>query len=444
MRADVAGTYAFHDPDDDYRLVLDLLDAAVARPAAEREALAERLRLLYVALTRAEHRCYIVWGRISQAGTSALAWLLHPPVIGQTSEDIKNARREFGKLSDAQLRDRLQALCEPAAGAIEIVDIEDRIDSTSFSATADTAIDFQARQFDGRIRQPWRVTSYSALAHQGSGTEDPDYDATPARQAPAESTGRTIHTFPRGARPGQCLHTVFENIDFTRADRAATETLIAEKLRAFGYAETWLPVISTMVRNVLAAPLDAAETVRLGAIPETQRLTELEFYYPLANITPQGMMAVLRQHEFSAGITFDQQIGNLSFSPVKGYMKGFIDLVFETGGRFYILDYKSNWLGNEAADYTPDRLERAMAEADYHLQYLIYTIALHRYLRSRLPGYDYDIHIGGVFYLFLRGITPDVGQDTGIYRSRPGKALVEALDAWLLHGDGPDQETPDA
>jgi exodeoxyribonuclease V beta subunit len=442
--ADKDDSHSIHDPEDNFKPVLDLRGEDAAKVVAQREELAENLRLLYVAMTRAKHRCYMVWGSISEAGTSAPAWLLHTPDIGHSVEDVKTARQIFNEREEAELLGRLAELREKANGAIEVVRIPDMPDSTTFIGTVSTSTDFQAREFAGLSRQPWRVTSYSALAHHGSGGEGRDYDAIPAQREHGEVAAMTIYTFPRGARPGQCLHAVFENIDFTNPDEAVTEAGIGATLRGFGYDDVWVPVIIRMVRKVLAAPLDEANSIRLGAVSNAHRLNELEFYYPIANITPGGMKAVLQENEFAEDVVLRQQIESLSFFPVEGYMKGFIDLTFELGGRFYILDYKSNWLGSELADYAPERLKQAMAESDYNLQYLIYTIALHRYLRVRIPGYDYDSHFGGVFYLFLRGIDPASGQDTGIYRDRPAKGLVEALDAYLEHGTDMDREAANA
>jgi exodeoxyribonuclease V beta subunit len=112
-------------------------------------------------------------------------------------------------------------------------------------------------------------------------------------------------------------------------------------------------------------------------------------------------------------------------------MRGFIDLIFEADGRYWLVDYKSNWLGPTLDDYRADRLPPAMARDAYWLQYLIYTVVLHRLLRLRLPGYDYDTHVGGVFYLFLRGIHPERGAASGVFHDRPSRALVEALDGWI-------------
>jgi exodeoxyribonuclease V beta subunit len=110
-------------------------------------------------------------------------------------------------------------------------------------------------------------------------------------------------------------------------------------------------------------------------------------------------------------------------------MKGYIDLVFESGGKYYLVDYKSTWLGNKYSDYAADPLAEAMAREHYYLQYLIYTVALHRYLTLRLSAYDYESHFGGVYYLFLRGMAPH--RKTGIFWDRPKLGLVKALETRL-------------
>jgi len=107
-------------------------------------------------------------------------------------------------------------------------------------------------------------------------------------------------------------------------------------------------------------------------------------------------------------------------------LKGFIDLLFEYQGRYYVLDYKSNYLGDNLADYEPERLVHAIAEHRYDLQYQLYTLALHRLLKQRLPNYDYEEHMGGVVYLFLRGMR--VGQQTGVFQNRLTLEHVTVLD----------------
>ncbi|MET0010752.1 MAG: hypothetical protein ABW109_23095, partial [Candidatus Thiodiazotropha sp. 6PLUC4] len=113
---------------------------------------------------------------------------------------------------------------------------------------------------------------------------------------------------------------------------------------------------------------------------------------------------------------------------VDGFIKGYIDLVFEVQGRYYLADYKSNWLGADYPAYHKQALAQAMVGHHYSLQYVLYTLALHRYLRLRIPDYSYDRHFGGVFYLFLRGMHPDGDHQLGILQERPPAEFIEALD----------------
>ncbi|MDH5360665.1 MAG: exodeoxyribonuclease V subunit beta, partial [Gammaproteobacteria bacterium] len=127
----------------------------------------------------------------------------------------------------------------------------------------------------------------------------------------------------------------------------------------------------------------------------------------------------------------DEQAHGLAFAPVSGIMRGFIDLTFEFEGRYYIADYKSNWLGFQLDDYRREHLARVIREHRYDLQYLIYTLALHRFLKANLADYDYERHFGGVYYLFLRGLSPAEGANSGVFYDRPELALIERLDAMM-------------
>jgi exodeoxyribonuclease V beta subunit len=126
-------------------------------------------------------------------------------------------------------------------------------------------------------------------------------------------------------------------------------------------------------------------------------------------------------------------IDRLQFATANGFMKGFIDLVFEREGRFYFVDWKSNWLGTDAGSYAPENIATEMARNFYNLQLSIYAVALHRYLQRRLPGYEYEKNFGGAFYIFLRGIDPKK-PDNGVFSTRPSRKFVELLDE-VFHGN---------
>ncbi len=423
--------FAFHDSDDDDRpcLALDLVTLKPKRELAMREELAENLRLLYVALTRAKHRLTLVTGRIGDAGTSPLAWLLHAPADVAMTEMGRHVR----DLGDAAMLADLVALAARSEGTIRVEPLPED-DGVPYRGDRAPIGTLEARRLARPVPRAWSIASFSALT-AGHGDEAPDHDAT-RWSAPldGERPARDVFGFPRGARAGSCLHRIFELHDFQARDARARERLVARELRVHGLDVSWAPVVADMVERVLTTPLDAAGRVRLADVPAERRLAELEFYYPLERLEARVVREALATHGFGTPALRDA-VAHLPFEAGAGFMKGFVDLVFEADGRFWILDWKSNWLGAALADYAPAQLETAMAREAYWLQYLVYTVMLHRLLRLRLgDAYDYDRHVGGVFYVFLRGVDPAAGPGAGVFHDRPTRALVEALDAHIGAG----------
>ena len=168
----------------------------------------------------------------------------------------------------------------------------------------------------------------------------------------------------------------------------------------------------------------------LSDIPAARRRAELEFTLPVARLTANDLDLALRSLGWPAP--------SLGFGPLQGYLRGFIDLVFEHRGRWGLLDWKSNHLGPRRADYTAGRVAQAVHDHGYQLQALLYLLALHRWLRHRLPSYDYDRHVAGAWVLFVRGVRPgwtdDAGRPTGIWSARPPREVIETLSARLDGG----------
>jgi exodeoxyribonuclease V beta subunit len=203
---------------------------------------------------------------------------------------------------------------------------------------------------------------------------------------------------------------------------------VRKELARSGYGQEWMPAMEEMVRNTLDTPL--ARGLRLRDVTAARRLIELEFHYPLRHVRAADL------ERAAAGLgEYQTDTPSLHFGTVNGIMRGFIDLVFEHEGRFYIADYKSNYLGARPEDYDAAALHAAVSNNRYDLQYLIYSVALHRYLGRRIPNYDYETHFGGVFYLFLRGMSP-AQPDFGVYADRPAWQRIAALDA-LFDGRAP-------
>jgi exodeoxyribonuclease V beta subunit len=296
---------------------------------------------------------------------------------------------------------------------------------------------FTARKFSGRIDSGWRIASFTGLAarrDQRTGPAEPDYDAAtavePSITEPRVVDPNSMFAFPKGAQAGIFLHELFETLDFPTASGVELDQAVTRLLRKHGYAaETWQAAVSSLVQQVLDTELDRDTGLRLRAVGSVRRLNELKFHFPLARLDAAPLNKIVTS--FSPD---PDDLPGLDFDQTRGMMLGFIDLVFEHGGRYYLLDYKSNHLGNRIEDYALEHLVPVMRSHRYNLQSLIYAVAVHRYLRHRIRGYRYAEHFGVVYYLFLRGMDAARGAEFGVHAAKPAQALIERLDA-LFGGD---------
>jgi len=435
----------FHDPDNK-ELTLDLgsNEKSAHLAVAQNELLAENMRLLYVALTRAIKRCYLVWGRFSTAETSAMAYLFHygpKPEDDIKSQDLVNSlKTSISAKKDEALLEDLKQLASRSQGAIALAPLP-LDDGVKYSMPEDEKGDTTCRQFSGNIETSWRISSYSSMVSQRVSEEAvPDHDVSydsygDIPEYGLESNKKTdIFSFPKGARAGIFFHDIFEHLDFADPDDGYKEELVTHKLTAYGFEPKWRDVVCHMINNVLSIPLEIkTETLMLSSVHCKDRVNEMEFHYPLNPITPRQLEKIFADHEgieFPAG--FPDRIGTLSFPFSRGFMKGYMDMVFHKKGRYYLVDWKSNLLGTRVEDYSKDALNTVMINDFYILQYHLYTLALYQYLRARLPGFDYAKDFGGVFYLFIRGINPDYGPEFGIYKDFPNPELIHELARALI------------
>jgi len=432
--------FTFHDEVGKMKLTLDLgsEEAEKNRLLAEKEQLAENLRLLYVSLTRARSYVYWVWGRINEAETSAPAYLLHP-VQGERDDDIVEAvEKRFSSLSDEDVFSELRSIQEKSGGCLRIAKLPvTEAEKTEPQETGDQ--DLSCLRFSGIIDREWKVSSFSSLVSSKWGQEDlPDYDSLDIPESeepglPEESSLEVepsgIFSFPRGTRAGTFLHDLFEHLDFASNDASTVEGLAEEKLQQYGFETTWASIVCEMIRKVLSVPLKFENTTfNLSMIQSTDRLNELEFYFPLKKLSASGLQEILAKHKCPASFSdVPEHMEKLDFAPLRGFMKGFMDMVFRFRERFYLVDWKSNFLGSRVEDYSPLKLSAAMEESYYVLQYLIYTVALNQYLKLRIPRYSYENYFGCVYYVFLRGVDPEKGPEFGVYKDRPPAGLIDEL-----------------
>lgn len=429
-----AETPLYHEADEaGNRTILDLTGAEGSLAEADKERLAEDLRLLYVALTRGVYATWLGLAPVRAGNGKSEKTDLHHTAIGYLLQ--KGEEGDAATLATA-LTELSQALPGVAVGEPSLTR------PAPLPPEEEQLGEPQVRHFTGSLERDWWISSYSGLAAQGNGhskgvlanpgfddevaTESASAAALLAESGEVAAPEPSIFTFPKGARPGTLLHSLFETIDFQSAGGESLAHHIASLLVQDGFDEDWAPVLQQQVEAVLDTPLETGfgEPVRLRDLAPERKQVELEFFLPMGRVTAPALTALCQQHD-------PLSRGNkpLSFATVQGMLKGFIDLVFEWQGRWYLLDYKSNHLGMSSADYSRPALEQAMAEHRYDLQYQLYSLALHRLLTLRLPGYDFEQHFGGVFYLFLRGMPQG-----GIFHTRPSRELVSGLDRLFSAG----------
>lgn len=433
----------FHDKENQNTLTLDLGSENYEpnKTKAELELLAENVRLLYVALTRAKHRCYLGWGLFNTAGSSAMAYTFHQPNLNELVNTVDEVEANFLSLNDSQALDSLTDLTNRSENSINLKVIPGSSPHT-YKPLITEKQNLTHLEFKGAIDREWRISSFTNLSagktHQ---TELPDYDSFTVPFIQAETITDiddtdSIFTFPKGARAGTFCHELFENIDFQNIKDDYIDSLITNKLKQFGFESKWHNTIFKMIENTLNVSLSGNnDAFNLSQIAKSERLIELEFYFPLNRIVSGNLNNCFEKfmkdnNPAISEITWRK----LNFHPVKGYIKGFIDLVFIYNNKYYLLDWKSNHLGNSRKLYSQEYLSQAMIENQYILQYHLYSVALHQYLSVRLDSYDYNRDFGGVYYLFLRGLDSGSDDNNGIYYDKPSIELMDELTSILIPG----------
>lgn len=449
----------WHDDRGKFQLTLGDVEKAVRR--ADRERLGEDLRKLYVALTRARYATWVGLAPIAELERGAFGYLLS---AGEP-------------LPPTELAPALERLRGDSA---DLVLVPAPTPSTTRYRAAE-APGWTGRARDSRpvVTTPWWIASYSAISRTVSHGALGEFDAFATTEDEAGGAGREggrvdgsgspalfsrqvgaagtateerflemralgtwaqgpeteagarpnlgpIHAFPRGPEAGSFLHELLEwaareGFGAIAAAPARLRDLIDRRCQLRGW-QAWVEPLAAWMQRILSQPsLLAGESPGLRLTDLTMAVPEMEFWLATQRVTVGTLDRLV-----SAATLDGAPRPALEPARLFGMLRGFMDLVFEHRGRYYVADYKSNWLGPDASAYTPAALRGAILHARYELQYVLYLLALHRLLKSRLPDYDYDRHVGGAVYLFLRGID---GPCQGVHWERPPRELIETLDA---------------
>jgi exodeoxyribonuclease V beta subunit len=429
----------YHKTDDNETTYLDLNGKADPKRAekrfyVQREELAESLRLAYVAMSRAEHCLYLAWAFANATEFSSLGYLLQDPRQAEALLKSKTGFSDSVDWSGDEMHYAIEKICNENPDLFTLKQEPDHSEDAQLESAGsdDESTIFKTRSFERTIplTTSYQVSSFSSLSSwmEEDDPDVPDYDQfmdyVDYEFDPVEaSEEQTMFTFPKGPQPGTCIHNIFENIDFASLDKA--DEVVAGQLEIHGIDHQWSNIVVKMLNRVLGKSIHPSKNeLRLSALNSGDMIPEMEFYYQNEEVETHKLLSIIRAEEVLSW----QNQGKAE----SGFLKGFIDLTFQFEGKFYLLDYKTNHLGDTHANYRPELLEQEMQEASYDLQYHIYVVALHRFLKQRKQGYSYKEHFGGAFYLFLRGMNAD-GRE-GIFFDRPEYSVIQKLDEYILSG----------
>lgn len=388
------------------------------------ETFAEELRLLYVALTRAKYQMAFALPAQFDKKWNALHYVLSQGEIGKeiNLSDSKNTETLLQTFKE-KMQDNVEICTKPNLETLTALSINTKND------------ELKAAEFTGNIEQDWRITSFTSIEQghrrQNYFTESAgkkhalfddtkDYDSQNSIEistALLSENESSILDLPRGKQVGTALHRHFENCYFS--DLANTEEI--DKLRqSLQLDEAFTEPLQNWLQQISHTPLSNEIGIALADLANKDCIKEMPFYL------------AIREHfdveAFNRGLKAHHHLPSepLQFEKIQGMVRGSIDLVFRHNGKYYLVDYKSNFLGSTLADYNQEALKKEMLHSHYDWQYLIYTLALHRYLKSVVPHYDYARDFGGVFYLFLRGMNGE--PQSGVFYDRPSVELITELD----------------
>lgn len=387
-----AAFYRYYD-NEAKQQVLRLDKTADGENRMREEAEAESMRLLYVAVTRAAYRCYLGIGPFNDSHRSAIARAVNVNENYDWQAKLSQLMSENGQSHTGYLN----STPLPVSSSVP----PEQAELAALSVA----------RFTADVKDVWRLYSFSALTRQQLSVKHTHRDeeflddiAEPV--SPADLPAR--FTLEKGARAGNLLHDILELTDFTAPDWELYRDMKAR----LALDDDNYDALTDWLSEVLDTPLQPGLT--LSSLEKPRTLREAEFYFPVEHANWWQLKRLLTAHREALSGKAALPVPNIARPQLQGMMHGFIDLIFEHDGKFYVADYKSTHLGNRFERYHPDALNRSNQQHLYDLQYLLYSLALHRYLQVSLPDYQPDVHFGGVYYLYLRGMSPKNNNGEGV------------------------------
>tara|TARA_R110002124_G_scaffold286453_1_gene467393 strand:- start:5917 stop:9438 length:3522 start_codon:yes stop_codon:yes gene_type:complete len=410
----------YHDTSNILQIDVAPKNNVEGRESAQSELLADALRLSYVALTRAEAACFIPFVAHKEITNSSLLAMI------SGADALLNGKKN----QDAKLDEFYSYLTElDTKGGISFLRSSEIQETSSAKSSESTqkelfdSINYALKEFERHdLHEFSRIVSFSSLTSSKEMNETvKDYDQLEFSSSSKNDINELVdeltkYTFPKGSITGNLLHNIFEHLDFQHPE--TQDEIIKAQFDSSGLDGKWLPVLNEWIKQSLTHEL--TDHIQLSKLSSSNVLKEMEFHFPVKDINIEQILKIIRN---SSSKVADR-------ASISGFMKGFIDLIFQHEGKYYILDYKSNHLGIESEDYNQEALKDKIISSNFDVQYHIYSLALKLYLEQRLPNFEFEKHFGGVFYFFLRGMEEsEIG--SGVFFDKPGSAVLNNLEKEL-------------
>jgi len=417
--------FFFYDENNELKIDLNGKDSSNYKKK-ELHDFSESIRLAYVALTRAKFQCFVHWGKVKEAHTSPLFYFMHGPQISPNHDSsyLNNAKEIYKNLSSDDMLQILQTFYENNSELISYSQISENLINNSISpdkATKPTVVllDKPNQKFDqNEIASSWQQSSFSSLILGAK--ED---DATEKIQPIFKN-----QSLPSGKNFGNMIHSIFEQIPFPAPPNDVIKLLCDKATIENSFSVEISNQIFEMILAVIRHPLPGLSEFALQTLTESQITREMPFTLFVSNGFLDSwldFMANNNQKDIIKNYFYSLKKKNIGFE--KGYLKGFVDFIFQHDNKFYIIDWKSNVLGNHYEDYNQIQMTIAMAHHHYYLQLYLYTAALHQFLSLNLKNFSYSQHFGGIYYIFTRGVHPLEESESGFYFYRPQELEITGL-----------------
>ncbi|QCI16115.1 exodeoxyribonuclease V subunit beta [Buchnera aphidicola] len=399
--------FFYHD-EKTYKIFFDREENKKSLKKSDEERLAEDIRFLYVALTRSIVHCSI-----------GIACLLKNKKNKNYSDIHKSALGYIIQNGKIMNYDNLFKQLNILSGNKYIEIKHNSNNKTSSIYKKSIYLISKSITLKKNINKIDTITSFTQLQKENKCLiKETFLEDSLNINKKKKSKKLTIHTFPQGKKTGLMMHYILKNLCYLKNKNTDWFSKILDK---YDFSLQWIPVLTSWIKNIITTSIHN-EKIVLSKINKNRFLTELEFFLPIKNTLYSKELNIIMQ-------SFDL-ISNTSpklfFNPVKGTLTGFIDLVFFWKKKYYILDYKSNYLGIDNSFYSDQNIKKEMIKKRYDLQYQIYTIAIHKYLQKKVKNYNYQNDFGGVFYIFLRAISDNM-KNNGIFYTFPNYTLIEKI-----------------